>query len=115
MMQYLLLLLINLSLFNLNGWESTTHDFGTIQKLDEVTHEFKYQNTTDEDITIDYVRVTCSCTEVEWTQDIIKSGEYGTISATYIATRRKSFNKPIMVFLSNQKKWTTLRIMGKVE
>jgi len=60
---------------------------GQVEKGTQVKSQFKFTNTSHEDVTIDFLS-TCECTEAEWPSEAIKPGESGTIEFTFDTTKK---------------------------
>jgi len=89
-------------------------DFKTISCLDKCSHTFFIKNISKEDIIVQQICTTCSCISVGWDRTVIHSGESTSINVTYFSpTYQGSFNKSIIVYLSNLKKPFMLKIRGK--
>lgn len=88
-------------------------DFGTIQEgTGTIEHTFKITNTGDETLKIQKVKPGCSCTVVEF-DDELEPGETSTIVAGLkITGRTGQQNKPITV-ISNAENHPILRLMMK--
>lgn len=99
-------------------FETTTHDFGTINEKDgAVTCEFNFVNQGDGNIFITDAKAQCGCTRPSFPEAPVKPGKKGKIKVTYNpAGRPGPFTKTVTVYLQNCKKSrVTLKIKGKVE
>jgi hypothetical protein len=66
------------------------HDFGTIKEEDgPVEHTFRFLNTSEESIKVNYVKASCGCTTPAWSREFILPGDSGFITARY-----NPFNRP---------------------
>ena len=92
----------------------TEFDFNRFLSSDKCSHTFVIKNTSKEDIVVQQVCTTCSCISVSWDKKIVRAGESTAITATYYSPSYKgSFNKSIIVYLSNMKRPFLLRIKGE--
>ncbi|MFK7809145.1 MAG: DUF1573 domain-containing protein [Saprospiraceae bacterium] len=86
-------------------FETPFVDFGTLKKGEVKTHVFKFTNTGEEDIKIDFVTVGCECTEVEWPETkTFKPGDSGEIKAIYDSGKEEELgehDKYFEVILAN--------------
>ncbi len=64
-------------------WESTEHDFGTINEGDVVTHTYKFKNTGAVPLIIENVKPSCGCTAPHWTKEPIPVGGTGEIQVEF--------------------------------
>jgi len=94
--------------------DRTTHNFGEIiHKSGPVSCSFTLKNTSDKPAVIYNVVSTCGCTDVKWTREPIRSGESGSISATYSNDEGPyPFDKTLTVYTSDSKKPILLKIRG---
>lgn len=99
---------------NIN-WDTTTHDFGQIEKGKPVSYEFSFTNTTDQTIMLTKVKPSCGCTATNYTKTPIKPGEKGTVMATYNAAASSKFTKTVQVTTNEEGTGpTVLMIKGEV-
>ena len=64
-------------------FDTETYDFGTIAKGDSVTHVFKFKNTGDTDLVLEFVSGSCGCTVPSYPEKPIPPGESGEIKVTF--------------------------------
>jgi len=60
-------------------FEKSEVDFGTIKEGEKKSHLFKFKNTGDADLIIEFASGSCGCTVPAWPEDTIKPGETGEI------------------------------------
>lgn len=60
---------------------------GSVIKGTQVKSQFKFTNTSNENVIIDFLS-TCECTEAEWSSEAIKPGESGTIEFTFDTNKK---------------------------
>jgi hypothetical protein len=61
----------------------TEHDFGTVARGAKAEFDFNFSNLYLEDVHIQSVRASCSCTSVQVVQPLLKTYEEGAIRATF--------------------------------
>ncbi len=66
-----------------------THDFGSVALHAEVEYRFLFQNIYKEDVVIESVSTTCSCTKASAPKQVIKSMETGEIVARIDTTGKQ--------------------------
>ncbi len=97
-------------------WTSpTVHDFGDIPIGKPVFIDFRFKNTGAELMTIDNVRMNCTCTASDWDEKVIPPDAEGKIQIEFDAKKPGYFRKKITVYFSTQKKGEKLYIEGYVE
>lgn len=67
-----------------------THDFGTIDEGDKVSHVFKFKNTGDEPLIINSAKGSCGCTVPEWPKEPIAPGGQGDIKVEFNSKGKKN-------------------------
>ena len=80
-------------------FNETVFDFGTLEEGDQVTHLFKFKNTSENPLTITNARGSCGCTVPEWPKAPIAPGESGEIKVKFDSKGKKG----------NQSKTVTLQ------
>jgi len=96
-------------------FETTEHDFGTLQQGGDGTFEFVFRNKGKEPLILNNVRSSCGCTVPQWPREPIQKGDKGVIRVKYNTRITGSFSKSISVFSNAGKEPVVLRIKGKVE
>ncbi len=84
------------------------HDFGKIKKGDRPTYTYEFTNNGEGVLDIEIV-TGCDCTELEYTEKLVKPGEKGFVKATFNSNRAepeeigigKPVNKVITIVLKN--------------
>lgn len=83
-------------------WETVTKDFNTIKTGTVAEFTFKVKNTSKTPIVISSANPSCGCTASIYTKTPIKSGELGSVTASYNTEGRPGFfYKTIRVTFSN--------------
>jgi len=78
-------------------WETTQHDFGTIDQNKPVSFEFVFTNNSKEPMILTKVKPSCGCTATDYPEQPIQPGETASITATYNAKAIGKFKKTILV------------------
>ena len=96
-------------------FDHTSHEFGTINQGDVVTHMFTFTNTGDAPLIINSAKPSCGCTVPSWPKEPIMPGETGEIKAVF-NSRHKSGrqNKSIRVFTNMGDQASTVFLKGEV-
>lgn len=92
------------------------HDFGQIKASSiPISYTFILKNISGEDIYIQQICTTCSCTTVIWDRHVIHNGEAKSITVTFNKDKEVTkFIKSIIVYLSDLKNPFSLRIKGEI-
>lgn len=104
---------------NANGpvmtFESTTIDYGTIDKGAEPLRKFKFTNTGNEPLIIKSAKGSCGCTVPNYSKEPIMPGESSVIEVRYDTQRVGAFNKTVTITTNESGNDSrTLTIKGKV-
>jgi hypothetical protein len=97
------------------AFETTEHDYGTIEQGGDGTYEFIFKNTGKAPLLLTNVRSSCGCTVPEWPKKPISKGEEGRIRVSYNTRITGSFSKSISVYSNASATPVVLIIKGKVE
>lgn len=96
-------------------FETTDHDFGTINEGQKVTHVYKIKNTGEAPLIIQSAQPSCGCTVPDWTKDPIPVGGSGYVKAEFDSNGKPGINnKTITVTANTWPKSTTLRFKAMV-
>ncbi len=96
-------------------FEKTTIDVGTFSEDDPVQKAvFKFTNTGDKKLVINYVHTSCGCTVAEFPKDFIAPGDSGQITVTYNGSGRMPgpIKKYVQVFTNCKDELTRIFIQG---
>lgn len=96
-------------------YETTDHDFGTINEGQKVTHIYKIKNTGEAPLIIQSAQPSCGCTVPDWSKDPIPVGGSGFVKAEFDSNGKPGINnKTITVTANTWPKTTTLRFKAMV-
>lgn len=97
-------------------FEKTSHDFGDIKETDgNVTYKFEFTNNGTSELIIQSVRPSCGCTTAGYTEDPVKPGEKGFVTAVYNPNNRPGkFNKSLTLVSNANPPQMRIYIMGNV-
>lgn len=96
-------------------YETTDHDFGTINEGQKVIHVYKVKNTGDAPLIIQSAQPSCGCTVPDWTKDPIPVGGSGFVKAEFDSNGKPGINnKTITVTANTWPKTMTLRFKAMV-
>jgi hypothetical protein len=96
------------------AFETTEHDFGTIDQDANGTYLFLFTNTGKEPLVIKEARGSCGCTVPHWPQHPIAPGAEDTIRVTYDTHRVGVFVKSVTITSNSKESPDVLNIKGKV-
>lgn len=97
-------------------FEETSHEFGTVEAGEIVTHTFEFTNTGRVPLIISDARSTCGCTVPEWPKDLIPPGKKGKISVRFNTTNmRNQQRKPVTITANTYPSKTKLYLSGFVK
>ena len=95
------------------SFESTTHDFGSVDRRAQVEHVFRFKNTGKNPLKIRKIRATCGCTTIRPEKTVIPPGERSSFKAILnVGTRKGQLHKSIY-FISNDPQNSNLRLSLK--
>lgn len=96
-------------------YETTDHDFGTINEGQKVTHVYKIKNTGEAPLIIQSAQPSCGCTVPDWSKNPIPVGGAGFVKAEFDSNGKPGIqNKTITVTANTWPKTTTLRFKAMV-
>lgn len=91
------------------------HNFGKLDYLEKVEHNFKFKNKSDKTVKITNVKAKCGCTAVEWPKKSLKPGKEYSIVIDYDTSITGRFYKPVFIFIENEKNPVKLSVTGIVK
>ncbi len=96
-------------------FETTDHDFGTINEGQKVSHTYKIKNTGEAPLIIQSAQPSCGCTVPDWTKEPIPVGGTGFVKAEFDSNGKPGIqNKTITVTANTWPKITTVRFKAMV-
>lgn len=96
-------------------YETSDHDFGTINEGQKVVHIYKVKNTGEAPLIIQSAQPSCGCTVPDWSRDPIPVGGSGYVKAEFDSNGKPGIaNKTITVTANTWPKTTTLRFKAMV-
>ncbi len=96
------------------NFESTVHDYGTIEQGSDGAYEFKFTNEGKTPLILSNVRSSCGCTIPSWTKEPVAPGKDGAIKVVYNTHNIGSFSKSITVSSNAKNAEVVLQIKGNV-
>jgi hypothetical protein len=95
-------------------FETTNHDYGTIEQNANGSYSFKFVNTGKEPLIIQNVQSSCGCTVASRPNAPILPGDSSEISVKYDTRRLGVFHKNITVSSNADNASIVLNIKGEV-
>jgi len=85
-------------------FDRTQIDTGKINQLAPCVFQYRFKNTGNIPLSINYVHSSCNCIEPTWSKEKIVPGGYGFVSCIY-DTKSKSgnFSKTVLVYSNHRK------------
>lgn len=96
------------------AWETTSHNFGEIEKGIPVEHLFNFTNEGDVPLIISSVKASCGCTVADYSKTPIPAGGKGFVSARYNAAKVGAFSKTVTVMANTGTEAIILTLKGEV-
>ena len=96
-------------------WKSEAIDVGEIPQGKPKAIVFEFKNTGTSDVVITNAQGSCGCTATDYTKTPIKSGDSGTITATYNAANAGAFTKTVTVTTNAETTPKVLTLKGIVK
>ena len=96
-------------------FETTTMDYGTIDKGGDPIRKFKFTNTGNEPLIIKTAKGSCGCTVPTYPKEPIMPGESNVIEVRYDTQRVGAFNKSVTLTTNEASDTHTLTIKGEVK
>ncbi len=96
------------------AFETTDHDFGTIDQGKKVSYTYKFKNTGDAPLIIQEAKPTCGCTVSNYSKDPIPVGGSGFVTAEFDGKASGVQNKSVTVTANTWPKQTTLKFKAMV-
>ena len=97
------------------NFESTLHDYGTIEQGSDGSYEFKFTNEGKTPLILSNVRSSCGCTVPSWTKEPVAPGSEGSIKVVYNTNNVGNFSKTVTVTSNAKNSQVILQIKGSVK
>ena len=97
------------------NFESTVHDYGTIEQGSDGSYEFKFTNEGKTPLILSNVRSSCGCTVPSWTKEPVAPGSEGSIKVVYNTNNVGNFSKTVTVTSNAKNSQVILQIKGSVK
>lgn len=94
--------------------ETTTLDYGVIEKNSDGTRTIQFTNTGDAPLIITKVKSTCGCTVPSFSKTPVMPNEKGEITVKYDTKRIGKFSKNITITSNANTPQQTFKITGMV-
>lgn len=85
-------------------FDAQEHDFGKVQRGERLTHRFLLHNTTDNEVRIKRIRVSCGCTTASMSSERIGPGETALLDAV-MDTSGFQGSKSVTIFVQFERPW----------
>ncbi|MCB9342201.1 MAG: DUF1573 domain-containing protein [Saprospiraceae bacterium] len=95
-------------------FQTTTIDYGKIEKGSDKVRKFNFTNTGNEPLIIKTAKGSCGCTVPTYPQEPIMPGETKTIDVSYDTNRPGVFTKTVTLTTNETPESHTLTIKGEV-
>lgn len=82
-------------------FETTDHDFGTINQGDIVEYTYKFKNTGNAPLIIQGAQGSCGCTVPNWTKEPIPAGGSGVVTAKFDSHGKQGTQHKTVTVVSN--------------
>lgn len=97
------------------SFETTDHDFGTIDEGEVVEYVYKFKNEGEAPLIIQNAQGSCGCTVPDWTKEPIPVGGEGFVTAKFDSKGKPNIqNKTVTVTANTWPKQTVLRFKAMV-
>ena len=95
-------------------FDTLVYNFGTIARKSIAAHGFCYVNTGGKPLLIDNVRMLCSCTVADWSEEPLLPAARRCFNVEYNTLHRGRFEKTIKVYWHGFTRPTVLKVRGEV-
>jgi hypothetical protein len=97
------------------SFETTTIDYGKIEKGSDRVRNFKFTNTGNEPLIIKSAKGSCGCTVPTYPKEPVMPGESANIEVNYDTNREGQFTKTVTLTTNETTDTHTLTIKGEVK
>lgn len=91
-------------------FKDTSHDFGMVASGSKTHFSFEFTNKYREDVHVSAVRSSCGCTTPTLTKDTIRTGETGSIVATFNTTAFSGAKNATLTVVFDQPYYTEVQL-----
>ncbi|MES2690951.1 MAG: DUF1573 domain-containing protein [Bacteroidota bacterium] len=84
------------------NWQSTTHEFGTIEQGKPVSCTYSFTNNGKEPLIVTSVQPACGCTTQSYSKEPVAPGKKGFVTLTYNAAATGKFSKSATVVTNSE-------------
>jgi hypothetical protein len=96
-------------------FETTEHDFGTINEGDPAEFTYNFKNTGEAPLVISEVKPSCGCTIPDYTKNPVNVGESGFVKVTFDSNNKKDLvTKTVTVIANTEPKQMTLKFQARI-
>lgn len=96
------------------SFETTTIDYGTIERNSDRQRIFTFTNTGTQPLLISHAKGSCGCTVPTWPKEAILPGKTGEIKVNYDTNRVGTFRKTVTLTTNTTPATVVLTIKGTV-
>ena len=89
-------------------FETTDHDFGTINEGDRVDYTYKFKNEGSADLIISDAKASCCCTIPEYTKTPVKPGDSGEIKVVFNSAGKSGLQQKTVTLTLNTETGTEM-------
>jgi uncharacterized cupredoxin-like copper-binding protein len=89
-------------------FETTDHDFGTINEGDRVDYTYKFKNEGSADLIISDAKASCGCTIPEYTKTPVKPGDSGEIKVVFNSAGKSGLQQKTVTLTLNTETGTEM-------
>jgi uncharacterized cupredoxin-like copper-binding protein len=89
-------------------FETTDHDFGTINEGDRVDYTYKFKNEGSADLVISDAKASCGCTIPEYTKTPVKPGDSGEIKVVFNSAGKSGLQQKTVTLTLNTETGTEM-------
>lgn len=89
-------------------FETTDHDFGTINEGDRVDYTYKFKNAGSADLVISDAKASCGCTIPEYTKTPVKPGDSGEIKVVFNSAGKSGLQQKTVTLTLNTETGTEM-------
>ncbi|WKD86038.1 hypothetical protein KCTC32516_01389 [Polaribacter huanghezhanensis] len=95
-------------------YSKMTYDFGSITMKDTINYTFKIKNISKNDLILEDVQSSCSCTVTNFTKKNVKLNEFAEIKVMYVPIEKGKVKQDIVLVANTKPRFTILNLIGSV-